>query len=56
MPRDGGVILAANIERDRLDAILASDPFAIRGLASYAVTEFKATRIAPGVTLHPRVA
>lgn len=56
VPRDGGVILAANIERDRLDAILASDPFAIRGLASYAVTEFKATRIAPGVTLHPRVA
>lgn len=55
VPRDGGVILAAGIERERLDAILASDPFAVQGLAAYAVTEFKATRIAPGVNLHPRV-
>ncbi|WP_322015459.1 YciI family protein [Paraburkholderia sp. J12] len=56
VPREGGVILAAGIERAKLDAILATDPFAVQGLAAYAVTEFKATRIAPGVQLHPREA
>ncbi|WP_027797442.1 YciI family protein [Paraburkholderia acidipaludis] len=56
VPREGGVILATDIERERLDAILASDPFAVRGLASYAVTEFKATRMGPGVNLHPQPA
>jgi uncharacterized protein YciI len=51
MPRDGGVILASSMERARLDAILAADPFAVQGLADYAVTEFKATRLAPGLNL-----
>jgi uncharacterized protein YciI len=54
VPREGGVILAAGIERERLDAVLASDPFAVRGLAAYTVTEFKTTRVGPGVNLHPR--
>jgi uncharacterized protein YciI len=56
VPRDGGVILATNIDRAQLDALLASDPFAVQGLARYTVTEFKATRIGPGVNLHPAVA
>ncbi|HEV3429956.1 MAG TPA: YciI family protein [Paraburkholderia sp.] len=51
VPRDGGVIIASNMERTRLDAILAGDPFAQQGLASYAVTEFKATRLAPDLNL-----
>lgn len=51
VPRDGGVIVASNMERTRLDAILASDPFALQGLAAYTVTEFKATRLAPGLNL-----
>ncbi|HKT99120.1 MAG TPA: YciI family protein [Paraburkholderia sp.] len=51
VPRDGGVILASNMERARLDAILATDPFAERGLAAYAITEFKATRLTPGLNL-----
>ncbi|MBB5416812.1 YciI family protein [Paraburkholderia atlantica] len=51
VPRDGGIILAVRIERDRLDRILASDPFAEQQLARYEVTEFKATRIAPGLNL-----
>jgi uncharacterized protein YciI len=55
LPREGGVILAAGIEREKLDALLATDPFAVQGLARYTVTEFKATRIAPGVNLQPRV-
>ncbi|KXU90078.1 hypothetical protein CI15_07890 [Paraburkholderia monticola] len=51
LPRDGGIILAVRIERDRLDRILASDPFAEQQLARYEVTEFKATRLAPGLNL-----
>ncbi|MEX3784780.1 YciI family protein [Paraburkholderia sp. BR14374] len=51
VPRDGGIILAVRIERDRLDRILASDPFAVQQLARYEVTEFKTTRIAPGLNL-----
>jgi uncharacterized protein YciI len=51
VPRDGGIILAVRIERDRLDGILASDPFAQQNLARYEVTEFKATRLAPGLSL-----
>jgi len=51
VPRDGGVILAVHIERDELDAILASDPFAQQQLARYDITEFKATRLAPDLNL-----
>jgi len=54
VPRDGGVIVATNVDRAQLDAILTSDPFALQGVATYAVTEFKATRIGPGVNLHPQ--
>jgi uncharacterized protein YciI len=51
MPREGGVIIASGIERARLDAIIAEDPFAQQSLAHYDITEFKATRLAPGWTL-----
>ncbi|QGZ60044.1 YciI family protein [Paraburkholderia acidiphila] len=51
MPRDGGVIIASHMPRERLDALLAADPFAQQGVASYEVTEFKATRLAPGLNL-----
>ena len=51
VPRDGGIILASAIDRDRLDAILAEDPFAQQNLAHYDVIEFKATRLAPGLNL-----
>lgn len=51
VPRDDGVIIAVGIERLRLDEILASDPFAQQNLVRYDVTEFKATRMAPGINL-----
>jgi uncharacterized protein YciI len=51
LPRDGGIILAVRIGRERLDAILATDPFAEQKLARYEVTEFKTTRLAPGLNL-----
>lgn len=51
VPRDGGVILAARVERERLDAILAEDPFVVEGLVTYTVTEFRTTRVAAGLNL-----
>ncbi|MCX4160525.1 MULTISPECIES: YciI family protein [Paraburkholderia] len=51
VPRNGGVIVAAGIERNKLDEILATDPFAQQQLARYDVTEFKATRLAAGLNL-----
>ena len=51
VPRDGGIILAVRIQRDKLDRILESDPFAQQQLARYEVTEFKTTRLAPGLNL-----
>ncbi|MGC7097152.1 YciI family protein [Amycolatopsis lurida] len=46
-PRIGGVIIARPMPRGKLDAILATDPFALRHLATYEVIEFSATRTAP---------
>jgi uncharacterized protein YciI len=51
VPLEGGIIIASGIERERLDAIIAEDPFARQHLAHYDITEFKATRLAPGLTL-----
>lgn len=51
LPRDGGVIVASHMAREKLDAILAADPFAQHAVARYEVTEFKATRLAPGLNL-----
>ena len=51
VPREGGIILASGIERDRLDAIIAEDPFAQQRLAHYDITKFKATRLARGLNL-----
>ncbi|CAB5279398.1 YCII-like protein [Burkholderia multivorans] len=48
VPRAGGVILAARIDRDALEAILQTDPFVTEGLATYRVTEFRITRAATG--------
>ncbi|MBM7811431.1 YciI family protein [Saccharothrix algeriensis] len=47
VPRVGGVIIARPMPRGRLDALLATDPFAVNKLARYRVVEFQATRTAP---------
>lgn len=45
-PRTGGVLLVRRTDRARLDELLATDPFAMRGLADYEVVEFYATKTA----------
>ncbi|WP_169164327.1 YciI family protein [Cellulomonas taurus] len=41
-PRTGGLILARGA-RDRIEAIVAQDPFTVAGVAAYTVTEFVPT-------------
>lgn len=47
VPRTGGVILARGGDRDELEAVLATDPFGVAGLATYSVTEFTPVQAAP---------
>ncbi|CAL9633972.1 hypothetical protein SUDANB95_06131 [Actinosynnema sp. ALI-1.44] len=47
VPRTGGVIITRPMSRGKLDAVLATDPFAVQKLARYQVIEFQATRTAP---------
>ncbi len=46
-PRNGAVIIASAMSRGRLDAILATDPFALHKLVRYEVVEFQALRTIP---------
>jgi uncharacterized protein YciI len=47
-PRDGGIILALAEDRARAEEIAAGDPFVTGGVCTYRVTEFDATKTAPG--------
>ena len=47
-PRDGGLIFAKAINRKRVEEIVAEDPFNQRGLATYRIIEFKATKKVKG--------
>jgi uncharacterized protein YciI len=47
-PPDGGVLLMRG-ERSQLEALLAADPFAIHGVATYALHEFAPTMTAEGL-------
>lgn len=49
VPRVGGVILAAGLDRHDLERRLAEDPFHQHGLAEYTVTEFAPTRTIDGL-------
>ncbi|MGC0328481.1 uncharacterized protein YciI [Streptomyces sp. SAI-170] len=48
-PRDGGVIIAVAEDRTEIERVVASDPFVIAGVSDYRVTEFVATKTAPGL-------
>ncbi|MCF4135788.1 YciI family protein [Streptomyces sp. Tue 6430] len=49
VPREGGVILAVAEDRAAIEAITADDPFVLAGVCAYRVTEFEATKTAPGL-------
>lgn len=52
-PRVGGVIVTADMPRERVDAILASDPFVREAISAYDIVEFKATKMAPWFITSP---
>ncbi|WP_028534307.1 YciI family protein [Paludibacterium yongneupense] len=52
IPRAGGVILARGLSREDLQTLLAQDPFALHGLASYSIVEFQARAVAPEMSAY----
>ena len=50
VPRDGGVIVAVGEDRAAIEAIVATDPFAVEKVADYRIIEFLATKTAPGLS------
>jgi len=47
VPRTGGVILAKAKSKKELEGILHQDPFYIKGIADYQITEFVASMTLP---------
>src|ERR1041384_568824 len=47
VPRTGGVIITRPMPRGKLEALLATDPWAAQKLVKYEICEFEATRTAP---------
>lgn len=45
-PPVGGLILAGDVDRERLDAITATDPFVTEGAAKYRIVGFTPTMVA----------
>ncbi|MFE5794341.1 YciI family protein [Streptomyces sp. NPDC056503] len=48
-PRDGGVILAAGVDRAGIERIAAADPFSSEGVCAYRITEFYASKTVEGL-------
>jgi uncharacterized protein YciI len=44
IPRDGGIIVALGESRDKIEAIVAEDPFHQHGLADFRIIEFRASQ------------
>ncbi|WP_078968143.1 MULTISPECIES: YciI family protein [unclassified Streptomyces] len=51
-PRDGGVILAAGVDRAEIERIAAADPFSTEGVCAYRITEFYATKTVDGIAAY----
>ncbi len=49
IPRDGGIILAVGTSREQIEAIVAEDPFCVRGLADFRIVEFRASQQAENI-------
>ncbi|MEU1039653.1 YciI family protein [Streptomyces sp. NPDC005551] len=48
-PRDGGILIAAGVDRARAEQIAEADPFTKAGVCAYRITEFFATKTAPAL-------
>jgi uncharacterized protein YciI len=50
IPRDGGIILAVGKSRQRIEQIVAEDPFYTHGLADFRIIEFRASQRADDIS------
>ena len=48
VPRTGGVIVARGDDREKIEALAASDPFVSGGVATCEVVQFNPSQTAPG--------
>lgn len=56
VPRNGGIILSSLSSREKLDEIIAQDPFYKEKIAKYEVIEFRASMTAPEFeSLKPKI-
>jgi uncharacterized protein YciI len=46
-PRDGGVIFVREMERSKLDKIIALDPFFTEKISEFKITDFAVTKRSP---------
>ena len=49
IPRTGGIIVAMAESRERIEAIMAEDPFCSKGLAEVRIIEFRASQKADDI-------
>jgi uncharacterized protein YciI len=49
IPRDGGIIVAVGESRQRIETIIAEDPFHKHGLADFRIIEFRASQRASDI-------
>lgn len=49
IPRDGGIILVAGLERAAVETLMHEDPFVSRGLAELRIIEFRASQRAKDI-------
>jgi uncharacterized protein YciI len=49
VPRDGGIIIVADITREQLDQLLAEDSFLKRGYARCTIKEFRSNFLSPAL-------
>lgn len=49
-PREGGVIVTVDMDRARVEAILAEDPFQREGVSTYEIIAFRSTKAHPALS------
>ncbi|MFT3924894.1 MAG: YciI family protein [Myxococcales bacterium] len=49
IPRDGGILLAVGNDREKVEQLMALDPFVAKGLADVHIIQFRASQRAENV-------
>jgi uncharacterized protein YciI len=49
VPRTGGIILVVGKSKEEVEKIVKEDPFVVKKLAEYTITEFNTSQVHPGL-------